>query len=297
VPPGEFTGDLLVTFLLPGGVPYTTVPGDSLKWQIANGSLVTATRVDAFTFRLEGVTEGMTTVTLILWATDHVVYSSPPIEVHVEEGHAEADGLILRKNGNVLLSVFQGVVTGSVNVPLGGQTDPITLTFLDPKGDEFTPEGSDFSMVGTPENPAVMSFTPTGDWEFRLDGLAAGPTTFQLCVFHVDHCDYTSPDLPAQVLTVTDAPLPVAAPAFDLRPASPNPLVAETTIAFSLPAASSIDLAVYDAAGRRVATLANGARDAGTHTVSWRPRAANGVYFVRLATSSGTRIEKDVVTR
>jgi hypothetical protein len=41
------------------------------------------------------------------------------------------------------------------------------------------------------------------------------------------------------------------------------------TIAFTLPARSDIDLALYDVRGRRVATLAQGVFEAGPQSVRW----------------------------
>jgi flagellar hook assembly protein FlgD len=47
-------------------------------------------------------------------------------------------------------------------------------------------------------------------------------------------------------------------------------------------------VAVFDVAGRRVATLYSGHHDRGTHSVSWDGRdergrnVASGIYFVRL---------------
>ena len=68
---------------------------------------------------------------------------------------------------------------------------------------------------------------------------------------------------------------------------APNPARAGTSIEFSLPADGDVQLDVMDAAGRRVATLAEGTHGAGTHRVTWTGqtgagRAAPGVYMLRL---------------
>jgi len=61
-----------------------------------------------------------------------------------------------------------------------------------------------------------------------------------------------------------------------------------TSIGFTLARDEIVDLAVYDLAGRREATLARGLRERGRHLVSWQGRddrgwaAASGVYLVRL---------------
>ncbi|MBM3307315.1 MAG: metallophosphoesterase [Candidatus Eisenbacteria bacterium] len=74
-----------------------------------------------------------------------------------------------------------------------------------------------------------------------------------------------------------------------LRHASPNPFNPETHISFELPRACRVTLDVRSVDGRRVATLVDGPRVAGAHSVVWRGRddagaeVASGVYFVRLS--------------
>ncbi len=75
---------------------------------------------------------------------------------------------------------------------------------------------------------------------------------------------------------------------------SPNPARAGASIEFSLPADGDVRLDVIDAAGRRVATLADGSHGAGVHRVTWTGqtgagRAAPGVYMLRLE-SGGRRL-------
>jgi photosystem II stability/assembly factor-like uncharacterized protein len=75
-------------------------------------------------------------------------------------------------------------------------------------------------------------------------------------------------------------PLP-AALALDV--AGPNPFRDATALRFSLVAPADVRLAVYDLAGRRVATLAGGRRAAGVHRVALDGRAlAPATYVVRL---------------
>jgi hypothetical protein len=47
--------------------------------------------------------------------------------------------------------------------------------------------------------------------------------------------------------------------------------------------AGPVDVAVFDALGRRVATLHAGPLPAGTHAFAWKEGALPGVYFVRAA--------------
>jgi len=83
-----------------------------------------------------------------------------------------------------------------------------------------------------------------------------------------------------------------------LASARPNPLTRSTAIAFSLPKSGSVDLAVYDIAGRKVATLAQGTMSAGSHEVSWNGAdAPAGVYLYRLSFEGKTLTNRMVVVR
>ncbi len=79
---------------------------------------------------------------------------------------------------------------------------------------------------------------------------------------------------------------------------APNPFNPMTEIRFSLPADGAVELRVYDASGKLVATLANEVMAAGRHTVVWSGTDSNGrgvasgVYFSTLRTEAGTLREK-----
>jgi len=83
---------------------------------------------------------------------------------------------------------------------------------------------------------------------------------------------------------------------FTLKPASPNPFNASTTINFELPSAAEIELAVYDIQGRLVQSLVTGHSSLGKHSVIWDASAqASGVYFIRLMVDSGQSSVRKVV--
>jgi hypothetical protein len=94
--------------------------------------------------------------------------------------------------------------------------------------------------------------------------------------------------------TSTDAPSGATARNVTLKQNYPNPFNPSTQIEFSLPEPGSVDLAIYDLAGRRVATLKQGALGAGDHSVEWNGRSDSGVpvasgnYLYMLRTSQGT---------
>lgn len=95
----------------------------------------------------------------------------------------------------------------------------------------------------------------------------------------------------------------VAAPVLRLAPNQPNPFNPSTTIAFSLPRASDVELAVYTLDGRRVAVLVDGTLPAGPHAATWTGRddggrqVASGTYFYRLTTGEETLTRRMVLVK
>ena len=92
-------------------------------------------------------------------------------------------------------------------------------------------------------------------------------------------------------------------PRLALRPAQPNPFGTETTLAFEMPAAADVTLAVYSVDGRLVRTLVEGHAGPGPVEVSWDGldgqgrRVGSGLYFIRLAAGEEVRRGKLVILR
>ncbi len=95
----------------------------------------------------------------------------------------------------------------------------------------------------------------------------------------------------------------VAAPTLRLAPNQPNPFNPATTIAFSLPQAGDVELAVYTLDGRRVAVLVDGALPAGPHAATWTGhdeggrQVASGTYFYRLTMGEQTLTRRMVLVK
>ena len=70
----------------------------------------------------------------------------------------------------------------------------------------------------------------------------------------------------------------------------PNPFTASTVIHYSLPAASSVNLSVFDVTGRKLETLVEGQLTAGEHEARFNDKGkGKGVYIARLEYISGGR--------
>ncbi len=91
--------------------------------------------------------------------------------------------------------------------------------------------------------------------------------------------------------------------AFRLEQNRPNPFNPTTTIAFELPARGEAELAVYNAAGRRVPRPEPGLLEAGRHTATWNGKnadgetVASGIYFFRLTRDGESMNRKAVLLK
>ena len=75
---------------------------------------------------------------------------------------------------------------------------------------------------------------------------------------------------------------------FSLHQNYPNPFNPSTTISFSIPKESKVELTVYNIKGQKVRTLAHGKFDKGYHQIIWNSKddkgksTASGIYFYKL---------------
>ncbi len=100
-----------------------------------------------------------------------------------------------------------------------------------------------------------------------------------------------------------DGRIPGPVRKLELSQNHPNPFNPSTIIRFALPRRATIQLAVYDARGNRVATLVDGEAKAGRHAVRWNGRnlrgqpVASGVYFYRLDTDDQTLTRRMILVK
>ena len=85
---------------------------------------------------------------------------------------------------------------------------------------------------------------------------------------------------------------------FALLGTGPNPSPGAVEATFQLPHTAEITLEVFDAQGRRVATLAHGSWPAGIHRANWAgARPASGIYVVRYRHPGGEDLRRVAIVR
>lgn len=96
---------------------------------------------------------------------------------------------------------------------------------------------------------------------------------------------------------------PVAAMRASFDQNHPNPFNPRTTLRFTTPAMGEVELAVYDARGRRIAVLQQGTLPAGHHEVIWDgtdatgAEVASGLYFARMISGDFEQTRKMLLAR
>ncbi len=111
-----------------------------------------------------------------------------------------------------------------------------------------------------------------------------------------------------QLILITQNPLSAVEPGSTpkvcrMLPATPNPFNPATTLHFELSKLGPVKLEIYDLAGRRLRTLIDSEREAGSHKVTWRGdddrghSLASGVYFARLQAEGLRQTTKLVLAR
>ncbi|MEL7364165.1 MAG: T9SS type A sorting domain-containing protein, partial [Bacteroidota bacterium] len=104
------------------------------------------------------------------------------------------------------------------------------------------------------------------------------------------------------IAPITDAPVLASATTAPTTPvlgaAYPNPFVQQALVPLTLVEAADVTLAVYDALGRQVALLADGAHEAGAHTFALDAASlASGVYFVRALVAPASGVSEVLTQR
>ncbi len=90
---------------------------------------------------------------------------------------------------------------------------------------------------------------------------------------------------------------------YELKQIGPNPFNRVTSIKFSLPEKSKVNISVYDVTGRLVTTLVDEIKDRGEYTINWNGtdqrgnKVSSGTYFVRMSTDKFNSIKQLLLLR
>jgi hypothetical protein len=129
----------------------------------------------------------------------------------------------------------------------------------------------------------------TGDAGWFVDNLVFSGLT------NAPFRDVVADATPCTPVAVEDAP----PSQLSFAVAGSNPVMGRPAFRFALPRAMQVRITVHDVSGRRVATLADGAFEAGTHLAWWTSAEAGaspkpGVYFARM-TADGAVMQQRLV--
>ena len=169
-------------------------------------------------------------------------------------------------------------------------------------------EGAVYAVAGSSSQTSGGPLEPPGDVHFHeragLDGAGRERQRARRALFWMmrARCATISPSSRVRVAS----PVGVESDpriALRLEAMQPNPFRSFLRVTYSIPRPGGVRLTVYDAAGRRVATLVDGTQAPGRHTIGWNGHdqhgreVAPGVYFGRLEFDGTTRQGKIVLTR
>ncbi len=102
------------------------------------------------------------------------------------------------------------------------------------------------------------------------------------------------------ILTIDSKGLPTE---FMLGQNYPNPFNPSTKFEFAMPKNARVDVIVYDILGSKVATLFDGIKDAGYHSVEWNGQnsqghvAPSGVYFIKMTSDGFSAVRKALMLK
>lgn len=118
-----------------------------------------------------------------------------------DEGHAEAEGLIIKNSGVEIVRYENGEVTGEIEVDEGELSALLFVKFINADAELFVPEGGHYSLQWEIADTSIADVVQHGgeDWEFHIIGKEHGETTIVLKIFHGDHADFVSRPIPIHV--------------------------------------------------------------------------------------------------
>lgn len=114
------------------------------------------------------------------------------------EDHFEAEGVLLTSSGIPVASIFRGVSTDTLKVPLGASTDHMDVKFYDANRNVIEPPtDEDKKLSWSIADTSMVELwrhadEPDAEYEIHLRGKKAGMTTLELFIVHEGHNDFRS---------------------------------------------------------------------------------------------------------
>lgn len=204
-----------------------------------------------------------------------------------------------------------GVPMSAVIAKRAGATpDTILSDALEAAIESFAlPLETSFLLPGEPGSSDHIAFWDVGIPAVLLIEGKAGERTpyYHSCSDAANTLDYAFLEVCTETalgaITILAGLVPDEPPRFALNQNYPNPFNAGTVLSYSLEAPASVEIAVYDVAGRRVALIERSSRGPGEHVRVWDgkdesgQRLASGVYFLRLRAGEVDAVRKIVILR
>ena len=235
-------------------------------------------------------------------------YGVATIVVSVSDGIADPDVIILSKNQTLQTmdytqTTFVVEVTPVNDAPyflaplppialVQGQHYGIPITMLYLLVDDI--DNADAELIWSIETNPILSPTVTAD-----SILFDAPTDwFGTDTLTVTVSDGELSDSEELIVTVIEATSAVGTTSdlpetFHLSQNYPNPFNPTTTISYSLPKASHVNLTMYSMTGQSIQILIDEVKNAGYHTVQWDASVlGSGIYFYRIQAGDFTMVKK-----
>ncbi len=266
-------------------------------WSFTTGTVLKALRDVAFGSAAKGVAAGdgmkiaYTTDAGVTWkaATINGLPTSLAAVNLRKVKFIDADNAVAIGGKAILKSADAGATWAYVD---SVNTDLYDLNFLaTPSGTGFA-VGTKFVMKTTNGGASWTNIIDTNVVRGTLNSCTSDPAG-NMWIGGASTTIFTTSSV-TSVRPVSD----VAPTGYALGQNYPNPFNPSTQITFALPVSERVSLTVYDLLGRTVATLVNGAVNAGTYTVDWNAAGvSSGVYLYRFQSGSYSNTKKLILQK
>jgi hypothetical protein len=160
-----------------------------------------------------------------------------------------------------------------------------------------------YRATSTGVTPVPMNFLASEDDTVLVDTGAPTTALYYIVTAYDVHANQSAPSNEAGVSATTNVGDTPAITQLTVLQNRPNPFAGVTEIEIGLPAASAVEIEVYDVAGRRVRSQSLPHQAAGWQRVGFDGRndrgqpLSSGVYFCRVTANGTTVTRKMVITR